>query len=211
MSGNQTSRVDNAVSQVQAPLPGADLFLKFKSEMIRQVVFTTMFGGSGERIYIDKMPNLNDTILPCMLLAWKSETFSNVDTYFEGFVSMAIVLPVRLSGDYNALRRVGNMIQRFMGGTMNLFSGTNQVLGLTQFGFGADYNYEGLAEFDGLTCPVININLPFKFDLQLMQIQLPGFDLTGPLDQGDLGFVQEYHLTVIKDDNTSVLIPDGIL
>ena len=208
MSGNMDKRVDGSLAQLTGPLVGENLLCAFKEELIKQPVFQTMFGVSGERIFDRSRPSLNETILPALLLSWKSETFTSLDTYFEGMIDAIIALPVRLSGDFNALRRVGSMLQRFMGGPMDIFP---KVPGLINFGVGSEFNYEGLAAFDGLTCPVIQITIPFKFDLLRFQILTQGTDFSAGLDQSDLKFVEDYLFGVIKDEDKSVLIPEGVL
>jgi hypothetical protein len=212
MSGsNFQTRVQSAIDQVGGRLIGDNLLAAFKAEMLRENVFQTMFGTNGDRIFIDKIPNWNETILPGLILGWKTETYHNRDTYFTGTVTALVALPVQFSGDYNNLRRVGNMIQRWMGAQMQLFDGENKVPGLTQFGYGAEFNYEGMAVMNGFSAPAIQISLPFKFDLQLLAQDQDGVDFAGPLDAADLGFIEQVILEVHEAEHDKVLFQEGVL
>lgn len=209
MSGsNFDTRVRKALDQVSGPLVGDNLLQAFKDEMIKEILFQVMFGSQGERIFIDKIPNWNETILPAMILGWKQETFNSFDTYFEGMINALIALPVQLSGDYNNLRRVGSMVQRWMGGAMSLF---DKVPGLTMFGYGSEFNYEGTAKFDGFSSPAIQITIPFKFDLQILAQTVDGIDFTAPLDQADIGFIEKIILEVHDAETNKELFAEGVL
>lgn len=212
MSGsNFQTKVHPAIQAVGGRLIGDNLLQAFKAEMIKEDVFKTLFGPTGDRIFIDKIPNWNETIIPAIILGWKSETYTSRDTYYEGMVTGMVALPMQLAGDYNNLRRVGNMVQRWMGGAMDLFSGENLVPGLIRFGYGAEFNYEGLAKFDGFSAPAIQINIPFKFDLQLLAQTLDGVDFSGPLDATDLGFIEKIILEVHDGETQKVLLTEGDL
>jgi hypothetical protein len=204
---NQHARVDLPLSQVTGPLFGSNLLEAFKQELITEPVFQTMFGVNGERIFHAKRPNMNETILPALLLTWKQETFNSGDSYFEGSLDGLIVLPITLDGDFNAKRRVGSLFQRFMGGRMNVFS---NVPGLIKFGYGTQFNYEGLARFDGISAPAIQMTIPFKFDLQLVRLKSQ-YDPLAPLDNSDIGFVTEYLLKVTDVPTGQVLQPEGVM
>lgn len=206
---NQKSRVDQPGAMVTGPLAGEGLLENFKAEIIKESVFAIMFGENGERIFTQTPPSLNETILPCMVLSWKSEIFNSNDTYQDGFVTANLMMPVKLIGDYNALRRTALMIQRWMGGTMSLFGDSNP--GLIKFGYGTDFNYEGLAKADGLSCPVIQMNIPYRFDLMLMSVQVDGFDPNLPLDDSDVGFVEQILLKVFDQETDNILLQQGVL
>ena len=207
--GNQSSRVEFPLSLVKGPLPGERLLHVFKEEIAKERVFQLMFGDHGERIFVSEEPNLNETILPAIILNWGSETFMSNDTTIEGTVSGYIVMPVRLKGDTNSLRRVGSIVQRWMSGSMSLF---DKVPGLTKFGFNAQFNFQNLAALDGFKAPVIEITLPYRFDLQLMRLESI-FDPNAPLDDADVGFVEQYILEVIdgetKESLEGVVIETG--
>lgn len=208
MSGKQESNVEAPIKMVKGPLPGEHLLEAFKESLATEPVFQLMFGTSGEHIFTKKRPNINETILPAMLLGWKSENYMSNQTYLTGFVDAWILLPVRLEGNYNALRKIASVLQRFMGGAMDVFS---KCPGLTHFGHGTDFNYEGLAMFDGLALPVIQMNIPFKFDLNLMLIQSPGFDPNLPLDNNDVGNIEEILFGIKNADDNSDLIANDVL
>jgi hypothetical protein len=207
-AGNLSSRVKRAILTTTGIIPGADLFAIFKSEIQNEPVMRTLFGESCERVFHDKKPNLNETILPCLLLAWKNETFTSNDTYLEGSIEAAICLPVMLTGNFNELRQVGQIFQRFMGGRVSMF---DKVPGLVRFGVGMAFDYTNLAEFDGLTCPVITIQIPFRFDLQLLRIQRPEFDPSAPLDAEDLGWAESFRARFFNAENNDTLIDEGVL
>jgi hypothetical protein len=195
-AGNFEARVSRAFNHATGPLIGEKLLAEFKNEIIKEKIFQIMFDEDGSRIFIDKMPNWNETILPAIAMSWKSETFNSFDTYFEGSIDAMIALPVKLEGDYNSIRRVGSLFQRFMGGSMNLF---DKIPGLTMFGYGSDYNYEGLAKFDGFQVPCIQIRIPFKFDLQRLQLDVPEFDPFAPIDESDVGWIEEHVVAIINE------------
>ena len=212
MSGsNFETRVKAPLQSVAGRLIGENLLQSFKNEMLKESVFQTMFGTCGDRIYIDKIPNWNETILPAMILGWKSETYNSFDAYYTGIVTAIIALPVQLSGDYNSLRRVGNMVQRWIGGAMELFDGDNLVPGLTMFGYGSEFNYEGTAKFDGFSAPAISITFPFKFDLQILNQYMDGIDFRAALDEADLGFIEKILLEVREVENQKVIFQEGVL
>ena len=205
--GNQKTRIDFPTDLVRGPIPGEHLFEVFKSEMVKENVFRLMFGSLGERIFTTEQPNLNETILPALILQWRSETFQSNNCYLTGSVSAWIILPTRLKGDYNSLRKVGSIFQRWTAGAMSLF---DKVPGLTMFGFGAEYNYDGLVSTSALSAPAIQITLPVKFDLQLMRLQAP-YDPTAPLDDSDVGFVEQYLLEVKDGKDQEVIFQQGVL
>lgn len=210
MSSNQNVKIDDVISTVQGPLIGSNLLSSFKSQLLAQPVFSTMFGAGSftvDRVFIDQMPNINDTILPALILQWATDTFNSMDTYFEGSIRGLIALPAHVQGDYNSQRRVANMFQRFMGGPMQMFDPAVNP-GLIKFGYGTQFQYDGLANFSGIQVPVIQMTIPFMFDLLQMQLQSPGFDFSANLDQNELPWIEEYFLKVIDGENQNVLIPE---
>lgn len=209
IGGNFDKRVEDALMLVKGPLPGEGLFQALKEEMAKERIFRVMFGEDMRHVYTEQIPNLNESILPAMLFSWKSETFNSNRVYFDGSVSAMICLPVRLQGDYNSLRRVALIFQRWMGGSKKLF---DSVPGLTKFGYGTTFMYDGLAKFDGITCPVIQMDMPFRFDLQKLRLDVgDGFDPDAPLDDADIGWVERYLFEAHSAEDHSVLIDEGIL
>lgn len=210
---NLQNRIKSPKSDVVGVLVGENLLDVFKSEMIKERVFQRMFGTGGERIYINEMPNVNETITPFVLASWSKERFNSIDTYFEGNIDVSIVLPTQIKGDYNALRHVGAMFQRWIGTTMNCF---DKVLGLIEFGANSDYDYNGLAVFSGANCPVIKINMPFKFDLQKISHGMSdeyGFDPLSSLDDAQNDVILERYGLIVVDaetDNTLLTTEDNI-
>lgn len=208
----QKDRVDTPIAMVQGPLVGETLLDNFKNEIMKERLFQIMFGIQGERIFVKNHPNLNEEILPALLLDWKQETFNSGRTMFEGTISAMLAMPVRLEGDTNALRRVGSMIQRWMSGSMNLMdpAGDNFVAGLIKFGYGALYDYAGLAQFSGLSVPVIQINIPFSFDLELLRLLTPGTDFEAALDDSDVSWLTDTLVQFVDTDSTQVINQEEI-
>jgi len=203
MSGNNENRVENSYANVSGILVGENLIKELKNEMMKEKVFQIMFGGEkGSRIYDNYYPNINETILPFALVEWKKENFKSFNVYFEGTISMTIALPVNLDKKIGHKRKVGLIFQRFLGGPLNLF---DKVPGLISFGYGTDFNYEGVAKMDGFSAPAIQLTIPFKFDLQKLRADNEGFDPFASLDEADVGELEGMVLDIFKsEDNESL-------
>jgi hypothetical protein len=210
--GNREERVDRPLQYVTVPLAGEDLLSNFKKEIIKERVLQAMFGVNGDRVFITDHPNLNESIVPAFMLDWRQETFNSNRTMFDGTISAMIVLPTQLSGDTNGLRRVGSIIQRWMGGGLSLFDQTSEsfVPGLVKIGYGATFDYSGLADYSGLKFPTIQITIPFSFDLELMRLQLGNFDPNLPLDDSDLGFLETMGLIFFDSENNTEIFTEGV-
>ena len=100
------------------------------------------------------------------------------------------------------------MLQRWMSGAMSLFDDRNP--GLTAFGHGMEFNYDGLAKFDGFSAPAIQVSIPFRFDLQLMRLQSP-YDPNAPLDQSDIGWIESMSLGIKDSETENFLIQQEVL
>jgi hypothetical protein len=209
--GNLENRVNAPLSLAQGPLVGDQLMSSFKDEMIKERVFRQMFGEEGQHIFTDRdrTPNMNETILPALLLSWRQETFRSNNVYLDGTIDATLCLPTMLDGQVNNLRRVASMIQRWMSGSMNLW---DKNPGLIRFGYESEFDYGGMAAFgDGFKCPAIQIKIPFRYDLALMRITADSFDPTAPLDAADLLWVEKYLIKVIDGNSNTELIPQGVL
>lgn len=208
MRNNLGSRVESPIDAVTGILVGDNLLSEIKKSMIQEDVFIKMYGSSGERIFINEIPNMNETITPCVLLAWKTESYSTFDAYFEGQLDCKLILPTQMRGDYNALRRVGALFQRFIGTRMNLFS---SVLGLIELGVDSTFDYTNLAVFSGMSCPVIQVSIPYKFDMQKI-IMAGGYDPSAALDadftDADL---LKYNLIFCNPETNTVIATTGDL
>lgn len=208
MNGNNKNRVREPLADVRGTLVGSNLLSVFKSEMLKESVLRKMFGSNGEHVFLDEIPNVNETITPFVLLSWKTETFTSINAYFEGSVDCSVILPTQIKGDYNALRSVGALFQRFMGTTLDMF-GPDKVLGLIEFGVGSVFDYQGLATFSGAQCPVIRINVPFKFDLQKVSHAMSdqyGLDPFSPLDSTlDDALLLRYGLIFVDSETNQTL------
>lgn len=178
MIGNLENKVRQPLSEVTGILAGQNLLDVIKSEMLKENVFQKMFGVQGEHIFTASYPNINETITPSILLSWKSDKPQSLNAYLDGEIEMNIILPTQLKGDYNALRSVGALFQRWLMSNKTLI---RQVVGLLELGVDATFDYTGLAVFSGSNCPVIKANLPFKFDLQKL-ILAGSYDPDEPLD-----------------------------
>lgn len=201
MSGNRAGRVDLPIDKVTGPIFGKGLLETFKLEVAKEAVFQAMFGPLGERVFVAEMPNVNETILPAIELAWKRETFKSVNTYLDGQVVGRIYLPTQLKGDYNSMRRVASIFQRWLSTRFKPFTYPENK-GLTMFGFGTEFDYTGLATFNGLSCPVIQMTLPFRYDLALLR---GDYDPNLPLDNSDLGFIKEVLFNIFNEENKQAL------
>lgn len=209
--GNFEDRVEQSVEKVTGPLYGDNLLSELKKAMIKEQVFQSLFGVNGERIFVEEIPSYNDTVIPLIEFWWKSETYASRNTYLPGAVIGRIVLPLQIdrkNARPNFSRKVANMFQRFLGGdNHNLF---DVVPGLIEFGYQMIFSYDHLLQLDGKNYPTITITVPTKFDLRLLQLQLPEIDWAGPLDTEEIGLIETYKIT-IADENSVVRIPEGVL
>jgi len=209
MSNNQETRVDAPINLVEGPLIGRNLMKAFKDQLILQKVFREMFGDSGERIFFHQMPNINETIVPVLVMRWGSDKFKSIDTYFEGTIDCAIGLPARVDGDVNALRQVGNMFERFMGGPMKMFDPTINP-GLIKFGVDTEFKYGGIFNLSGIQLPAIEFTIPFVFDMVRVGIDDPNFDFFADLDAANLPNTEEYDVTIQPTDPSLVVVSPSI-
>lgn len=209
--GNFNDRVVDGLSKINGPLYGEGLLEALKASMIKENVFQALFGLLGERIFIDEIPSYNDSIIPLIEFWWKAETYQSRNSFFTGSLDGRILLPAQIDRKKalpNYSRRIGNAFQRFLGGdNHNLF---DVVPGLIEFGFGMNFRYDQIFQITGLTLPAIAMTIPAKFDLRLLQLQRPEVDWVSELDADEIGFVETYRIT-IADENSHVLIPEGVL
>lgn len=204
---NRTNRVDVPLETVTGPIFGSALLSTLKSEIIKEPVLQTMFGTDGNRVFIEDLPSLNESIVPCIMARWRQDQYRSNNTYLDGSILAEIVLPTRLIGDFNSLRRVGSIFQRWLGSRCNLFAYPENK-GLVLFGFESTFNYEGLAVANGVKCPAIQVNIPFRFDLALLR---GDYDPELPLDKSDIGFIKSLGLKVFNEENNQTLIAEGDL
>lgn len=206
INGNLENKVKQPLSEVTGILVGQNLLEVIKSEMLTESVFQKMFGVDGEHIFINSYPNINETITPSILLSWKNDRPESLNAYLMGDIEMSIILPTQLKGDYNALRSVGALFQRWM---MSNRTVLNKVLGLLELGVESTFDYTGLAVFSGNYCPVIKATLPFKFDMQKL-IQAGAYDPDEPLDsQFTDDILLEYDLMFCNPETQASLLNTG--
>lgn len=208
--GNLDARVNDPLKKITGPLVGELLLESFKAAMIEEPVFQMMFGKKGERIFINELPNYNDTIVPLLELYWKNERFEDHDLYFSGVIDARLVLPLTLAGpdNLNKLRRVAGAFQRFIGADQHRMF--DREPGLTEFGFGMDFTFNQLLKFSGQDFPVIPFTIPFKYDLAKFRELHPEIDLQGRLDEEEFGWITSYSLKVLSEEG-EVLIAQGTL
>jgi hypothetical protein len=201
LAGNLTERLLAGISQIAGGLVGDNLLAQLKADMILQPVFQTLFGESGERIYINQTPAWNEDITPGVEFWWRRESFQSGDTYLTGAIGGHFVLPGRIDtkSDPNIPRALAATFQRFLASNQHqLFA---KVFGLIEFGVNADYDYSTMIQADGFTAPRVALNLPFKFDLLLLRQQRPEIDYDAALD-ADLEVLLNSITVNVTDDNT---------
>lgn len=204
--GNQTDRVSFPLSIVTGGVVGSDLLDQLKSAMLTQNVFKAMFGENGQRLYFDKVPSYSEAITPGFELYWKDESIQNWDTYLTGNLSGSIFLPTRMQGDVNAQRRIATTFTRFIGSDKcDLF---DRVAGLTEFGLNTSFRYDKMVVLDGGNLAVIDVTIPFKFDLKLLSQKRPEINYHDDLDAQMIGWLEKVSL-IVKDDNTNKI--EGVL
>jgi len=208
--GNLNDRVVVPVGQIVGGLVGSNLLAQLKSDMVLQNVFKTMFGTSGERIFIAETPSYNETIFPMIEFYMSRETFQSFDTLITGSIMGRIILPVQMltKTDTNFQRALAAAFMRFLNSKKHsLFA---NVAGLIEFGANAEWVYDRMFVYTGVTAPAIDFTLPFKFDMQRYRLAKPEIDLDGDLDAALFGWVESYSLGVSSDDG-EVLIPEGVI
>lgn len=207
---NQEARVEAPIAITEGRLIGSNLMDSFKDQLLKQKVFREMFGDGGERIFYKKMPNVNESIVPMLVMRWATDKFKSVDTYFEGTIDCAIGLPTRVDGDVNALRQVANLFQRFIGGPMQMFDPKINP-GLIKFGYDTEFKYGGMFKLDGVSLPAIEFTLNFVIDLQKLNIDDPSFDYFADLDTANLPWIESYSLSIVANNaDKTILIPQGV-
>lgn len=205
--GNLEDRVEYPLSKVTGPLVGGNLLDALKAEILAEPIFQRIFGCKGERIFTKDLPSYNETILPLIEFYWSRERVNNWDTLQTGAIEARIVLPVKFRGDVNGQRQIAALFQRFMNTRRGIFT---TVSGLTELGVDTEYRYDKLLALNGLTLPVIEMTIPFAFDLKLFSQQNPELDLFGPLDGELVGFFEHYGFK-LSNEQGDVLIDSATL
>jgi hypothetical protein len=178
--GTYDDTAQRALDQVTGGLIGENLLSEFKAAMIEEAVFQRIFGKTGERIYVGRLPNYNDKVVPLIEFWWSEETWNNWDLRQPGTLNGRIVLPTALEGDFNRFRQLAATLFRFIGaGQHRMFE---RVPGLVKFGKGMSARYDRMIESSGAKYPVILFTLPFQFDGKYFEQLNEGIDLQGRLD-----------------------------
>jgi hypothetical protein len=205
--GNFKDRVDKPLAKVQGPLPGEDLIPAVKAAMLAQPVFQALFGKDGSRIFTEKLPNYNDTIVPLIEFRWKGERWQSQHTRIYGTLIGDIVLPADLMGQTDRFRALAAAFGRWVESDHGLFSASS---GLIEFGTNLEFKYDSAIKAGGDMFPVIDLTIPVVFDLTIFQAKHPEVDLEAPLDADLFGWIETYAIR-IKDEKGNVKIDTQVL
>lgn len=204
---NFKSKVETAVNMVSGPLVGENLLIALKAAMVLEPVFRKMFGNQGERIHLEDPKNVNETSLPAMEFFWQRERVQSANTRQSGTIKANLYLPTLLRGNVTVQRKVANLFQRFLNSDHDLY---DQVSGLIMFGKDADYQYDRLLALTGISIPLIEITIPFEFDLKLLRQRHPEINFNDQLDAQEWGWIESYGLALRDEDSSEVLI-EGVI
>jgi hypothetical protein len=205
--GDYDKKIAQPLSKISGRLIGDDLLPAIKAAMIMQPVFQALFGKAGERIYVEQLPSLNDTIIPMLELKWKGERWQSQHTRIYATVDGMIVLPVDLQGRTDRFRSIAAAFMRWIESDHGLFAACS---GLIEVGTNADFRYDKAIQCDGRTYPIVEFTLPVVFDLTIFRAENPDIDLEGALDSELFGWVEAYDLR-LRDENGGVLIDTQLL
>jgi hypothetical protein len=205
--GNYDEDVKRPLSKISGPLIGENLLPSVKAAMLKQTVFQKLFGGSGDRIFIDELPSYNDTIIPLIELHWKGERWQSQNSRIYGTLTGMIVLPADLHGRTDQFRAIASAVARWIESNHGLFQA---VSGLIEFGTNADFKYDGAIRAGGDIFPIIDLTIPVVFDLAIFRSENPEIDLDAALDADLFGWVEAYKIR-IKDENGNVLMDSQTL
>jgi hypothetical protein len=205
--GNYRERLAEPLAKISGILPGGNLITAIKAAMLVQPVFQKLFGEKGERIFVDKLPSPNDTIIPCIEFRWKGERWQSQRTRIFGTVIGMIVLPADLEGHTDRFRAIVAAFMRWIESDHTLFS---DVSGLMEFGKNADFKYDSAIRAGGDLLPVIDFTLPVTIDLTIFRAENPDIDLDAALDADLIGWIETYNIQ-ISDENGVVRIKSQTL
>ena len=202
---NTEQRVEAALDLIQGPLIADNLLEELKKALLNEQVFKVMFGNLGERIFIEKMPNYNQTITPFIEFYWGRDTYTNHDVHFNGTLVGRIGLPAKLHGDSNKQRRLATALQIFFGTKSCSDMATPTVPGLIEFGVGSTFDYDRLLDIDGLKIPVIAFTIPYKIDLRLYELANQGTDFRAKMDGEGVPDFEAYTSKLINELSTVLI------
>lgn len=215
--GNYKDRVEKPIDRVTGLLIGDDLLDRVKLAMLNQGVFRKLFGEKGERIFVEALPNFNDTIIPTIEMHWKGERWESHDTRLRGTIVGMIVLPADMAARTDRFRAIAACFARWIESDHGLFTpsyATEQtdtsVSGLIEFGTNIEFKYDSAIRAGGTDYPVIDFTLPVVFDLTIFKAENPDVDLNAALDAGLVGWIETYGLK-ITDEKGDVLIDTNVL
>lgn len=195
--------IERPLSKIKGVRPGENLLDEFKRLMMGQDVFRQMFGRDGQRIFVNRLPSYNDSILPLFEMYWGRDNYQNSDVYQSGSIDARIVLPAQLTGKFDLFRKVAATLMRFMGSeSFDIFT---PVPGLTHFGVGTQFDYSKVLQVSGFTAPVIGIQIPYELDLLYFRQLHPEIDLLGDLDAELIEDLRSYEVN-LTDDDQDVLV-----
>lgn len=197
-----------AFDEIKTESPGQFLLERFKEELLKSAFFRKLFGEKGEQIWVNEEKALNDSTMPVLRLRYQNDTYTNSDTVTSGAIDGVVIFPAILKGKTDIFRRLGITIQRWLGTNHKMF---DAVPGLTMFGRGSTYRYDGLAVYSGTQYPAMPFTLPFEIDNHLFSEMCPEVDLDAPIDSDPLGFIRSYMLEIKSEETGKILTQSQVI
>jgi hypothetical protein len=212
MSGNHDTRTVQALNLNNGHLIAGNIMEAIKECMLLDEVMKTLFAQDGSRIFISDVPSYNETIVPLFEMYYQKETFRSNTAYFDGTLLARIVLPTSVQGKLQEMRRVGAIFQRFLGSSYfnaNIFP---KVPGLISLGYESEFSYDKVLQMTGFALPFIEIILPFRIDMLKLQNDDTSYDIDGPLDSDEIGWIESHLIKLAaEDDNQQVVTEIEVL
>lgn len=210
---NKHELMNQALERLVGGTPGDNLLVEFKKCMMKEVVFRTLFGQNGERIFIDKTFSLNTQIIPLIELRWKRDSQQSQETYLNGTIEGRMIFPGSLiGGDFNKKRMIALMFLRLL--NSDYFDLWDRVDGLIMFGENASVDYSVAFTVGTKSLPGILINIPYQIDVHLWRLAHPEIDPYEELG-GEEFRIDSYELDIdidndgVIEDGTNDIIING--
>lgn len=197
-------RVTDSVKKIKFPLPAENLLFCIKDEMSKDSVMTALFGKKGNRIHVDKLPVYVANNLPLIEFYWNSETFpGSLDVLHSGTIEGRIVLPAKLVGDFNTMRKIALLFELWIQNQCS--SIFRKIPELTEIGVPTTFQYNRILQAkDGFKVPFIPFTMGFLVDLQRWKNANDNIPLGEDL-AADLLEEINTHIIKIKDDKNGDL------
>lgn len=197
--GNQQTRLVDGLSEVIGVLAGSEMLAKLKTAIIAQDVFKTMFGDEGERVFIEKVPAYNETILPLWEFQPITELVMGGGLRQRGTVNSRILFPNNMSADFHIYRLTAMVVSRFFTSQGRITDFLKEVPGLIDFGENINYSYQQVLNTGQMTVPALVMQIPYTIDLNRMRFVDECTDLNDDLDAELLAEMEAYFLTITDD------------